>query len=379
MIKPVQDILKRAESRAPAMAFMSIALAFGAWVTRLPEVKENLGLSEGELGTALFFIPLGAVTLLPFYSRIIQRLGERKSTLIALTSFLILIVIVGQMPSKASLMAGLYLLGLTMGLTDVAMNAVVSEVEKQESRSIMSSCHGFFSIGGMFGALLASMFIWLGGSLFIQSVVITLVLLTLVYFHQQYLLNSNNSQPSPGFQWPRKEVFILAMIGFCIMMCEGGIVDWSTIYLKESLEMSAQYAGLGFGGFSLFMALARFKGDELTTRFGLNVLIRSGMLVGVLGLALTLLGNPYLAIIGFSISGLGLSVIVPTLFSSSTRVEGVSAAKGIASVASAGYIGLLVGPVVIGFVAERFGLGNGFLFLLGLVVLALLLSIKRNS
>ncbi len=376
MIKAIRNVLFNTENRAPAMVFMAVAMAFGAWITRLPEIKDSLGLSEAQLGTALFFIPLGAVTLLPFYSKIIRSMGERQSTILALLVFLVMIILAGQAESFYQLMAVLYGVGLSIGLTDVAMNAAASEVERQRSRVIMSVCHGFFSIGGMFGALLGSLFISLGQNILIQSIIVSLTLLLLTAFHAKYLLSSEKVEASTGFQWPKKEVVLLAFIGLCIMMGEGGIVDWSTIYLKETLSVSAEFAGLGFAGFSLFMALGRFSGDYWAVRFGRRKLIVLGTTVGLVGLSLTFLPFSLSAILGFSIAGLGYSVIVPTLFSSAARVEGLSAAQGIASVASAGYIGLLVGPVVIGFVAEQYGLANGFVFLFMLTLVGLGLALK---
>ena len=376
MIKAVSQVLFNHENRAPAISFMAISMAFGAWITRLPEIKSDLNLSEGQLGTALFFIPLGAVTLLPFYTKIIRRFGERLATSVALSAFLLVIIWAGQVVSWFELMAVLYLMGMTMGMTDVAMNAAASEVEKQHDRVIMSVCHGFFSIGGMIGALLGSIFIALDQTILIQSICISLVLLFLVLVHHRFLISSEKVGVTSGFQWPKREVLLLSFIGLCVMMVEGGIVDWSTIYLKESLKVSAQYAGLGFAGFSLFMALGRFSGDQWLLKFGRKRLMLVGLTLGLTGLTLTFIPSSISAILGFSVAGLGLSVIVPTLFSASAKVPGVTAAQGIASVASAGYIGLLVGPVAIGFIAEEFGLVNGFVFLLMLTLIGLFFSTK---
>ena len=160
------------------------------------------------------------------------------------------------------------------------------------------------------------------------------------------------------------------------MMSEGGITDWATIFIKENLKVAGEYAGAGFAGFSLLMAVARFQGDSLHIRFGAKRLVIIGALIAVIGLFLVLLQTPLWAIIGFSLAGLGYSVIVPILFSAAAKQEGVKPSKGIATVASSGYIGMLAGPVLIGFIADSYGLVNGFTFLLGLTVLALLLSFR---
>jgi fucose permease len=160
------------------------------------------------------------------------------------------------------------------------------------------------------------------------------------------------------------------------MMTEGGITDWSTIYLERNFELKAQYAGFGFAGFSFAMALGRFFGDPLIERYQGTKLIRLGVAMGILGLLMVQMPLAILVILGFSFSGLGLSVVVPILFGKAAKAKGVSPAKGLAAVASAGYVGWLVGPVTIGYVSDWIGLGASFIYLTMLCVIALLLTIK---
>ncbi|OEJ99934.1 MFS transporter [Roseivirga misakiensis] len=376
MIKRIKLLLTHPENKVTAFVFMALAIAFGAFITRLPDIKYRLSLSESELGTALFFLPLGAATLLPFYSKIIARFGERRTTTAAIIVFLVVIILPGLAPSFYGLMAALYLVGLALGLTDVAMNAEAAEIESVKSRSIMSACHGFFSIGGMFGALLGALFIFLKVELTLQMSILAVLLLLFLLPHFKHLIDAEKRQASAGFQLPPIKVIIYAVIGLCVMMSEGGITDWSTIYLRDDLGVSAQFAGFGFAGFSLATALMRFKGDELTGRLGGRFLVILGLVIGIFGLGLTLLNNPILVMLGFSVSGLGYAVIVPILYSATAKIDGLNPSSGIATVASSGYIGMLIGPVIIGFIAEEWGLANGFVFLLGLTIFALLLSLK---
>ena len=376
MIKTIISFLKYPENRAVGFCFLAIALGFGAWVTRLPEIKASLAISEAELGTALFFMPLGLVSLMPFYSKIINKLGERKTIVISLIFFLLCIIWMSVVSSHIELMVSLYLMGLGLGLTDVSMNAVAVETEKQKGRVIMSACHGFFSVGGMFGAFMAAGFITFNVALWVQSVIISILLFVLLLIVKKHLVETHEKVESKGFQLPQKRVLILAVICFCIFMSEGGITDWSTIYLRDTLIASGQLSGFGFAGFSLLMAIGRFNGDNWILKFGAKKLVVAGAFLAIAGLGLTIVKDVYLAILGFSLAGFGYSVIVPTMFSASARVDGVPPNQGIASVASAGYVGLLVGPVLIGFIAEGYGLANGFFFLLLLTATSLLLSMK---
>ncbi|OEK00302.1 hypothetical protein BFP97_01690 [Roseivirga sp. 4D4] len=378
MIKNIKLVLQHPESRAVAMVFMALSMVFGAFVTRLVEIKVKLGLSEAELGTALFFIPLGAATLLPFYSKIISRFGERRTTAWSICVLLLSMILPWYASDQYTLMGVFYLLGLGMGLTDVSMNAEVAEIEKQKSRIIMSTCHGFFSIGGMLGAVISSIFISLSIDLSIQMAMIGVVLIVTLAPLFKHMIDApeHEAEANKGFELPTFKVLVFAFIGFCVMMSEGGITDWASIYMKENLEVIGQYAGAGFAGFSLMMAMARFQGDSLHVRFGAKSLVLAGSLVAIAGLALVLLQTPLWAIIGFSLAGLGYSVIVPILFSTAAKQEGVKPSKGIATVASSGYIGMLAGPVLIGFIADSYGLVNGFTFLLILTGLAFLMALR---
>lgn len=375
MYKSLHSFISNRESRSVGMVFMALAIIFGAWVTRLPEIKERLLLDEGQLGFALFFLPLGATVLLPFYSKIILKLGERKATLLGILSFLATIILPFAARSYYELMLGLFIVGLAMGLTDVAMNAAAAEVENQKKNIIMSTCHGFFSIGGMIGASTAAIFISFGASPILHIIIWSLLLSVLVLVVAKDLLNSTQDHTDAHvFRLPPKAILGLALIGFCIMMSEGAIADWSSIYLKDNLQTPAAFAGLGFAGFAGLMALGRFLGDNLIQNYGNKLLMLVGFSLGILGLFIVQADNYWVVIVGLSLAGLGFSVIVPILFSSAAKQPNVKPSVGIASVASSGYIGLLMGPVIIGFVADSWGLKNGFFFLAILSILALVLT-----
>jgi MFS family permease len=366
-------------NRAVASIFFAMSAAFGAWITRLPEIQQSLALNDAQLGTALFFMPLGAVTLLPFYSRIIHSLSERIATLLALFVLLMGLSLPGLSPSYEWLMASLYLIGLSVGLTDVAMNAVAAEIEKQYNRNIMSTCHGFFSIGAMIGAFLSILFIRLEINLTQQMLGIGVSLFAWVLTTAASLVNSDKTVKSSGFSMPPIQIISLATIGVFIMMTEGAITDWSTIYIGRDLLVDPEWAGLGFAGFSMLMAVGRFTGDTLHEKYSGALLIKGGIVVGIIGLVLTQIQIGFLVVIGFSFSGLGLSIVVPLLFSNAAKVKGLSSAEGLAAVASAGYIGWLVGPVTIGYIGEAFGLQNAFLLLIILCTISLVLVVRQRG
>jgi fucose permease len=199
------------------------------------------------------------------------------------------------------------------------------------------------------------------------------MLAVVLVVRKQWFAISEDNQGSHKWVWPTRSLALLVFIGFCALLSEGAIADWSAIYLRRTLQGSAFIGGLGFAGFSLTMSLGRFYGDLVIPKWGAGNLVRwGGLLAGAsLGVAL-MIGNPAVAIVGFTLAGLGLSCVIPIIFSASARIPGVSAGGGIAAVSSMGYMGLMVGPPAIGFVAEEFGLTLG----LGLVaVLCFLFSL----
>lgn len=379
MITSIKLFWKDVNNRAVASVFLAMSLAFGAWVTRLPEIQSRLELTDGQLGTALFCLPLGAVTLLPFYSKIIYKLTERVTVLLALFILLTGIVLPTLAPNYAWLLASLYLVGLAIGLTDVSMNAIAAEIEKQKDVRIMSTCHGFFSLGGMLGAMVSAFFINFNLDLTQQMLAVGLLSYLWVIRYASKLTNSLEPPSEQGFSFPPKAVLTLAVIGICVMMTEGAITDWSTIYIERDLAVNNQWSVLGFAGFSLAMAIGRFYGDDLTAKFNSRIMVRAGILLGVIGLLLVFIREPLLVILGFTLSGLGLSVVVPVLFSTAAKAKGVSPARGLAAVASAGYVGWLLGPVTIGYLADAFTLRIAFVFVCALCTTAFLLSFMMPS
>ncbi|MEM8566370.1 MAG: MFS transporter [Bacteroidota bacterium] len=353
---------------------LSILLAF--WITRIPEVKVTLNLSESDLGIALFFVPLGGIISMLLSSQLIKRVGEGRTTIYGLIAFSFIIVLPVIAPSFTWLCSALFVLGFGMGWVDIAMNAVVNTMEKKQKVSLMSTSHGFFSLGGIIGGALGGLlsewgvdsfwhFLTTGGLIF---------LFTFSIINRQLgkVRDEGNKDDSSFFVIPKPPVLGLAIIAFCTMIGEGVVADWSTVYLQDFLKSNATIAGLGYAGFSLTMTLGRFNGDYYIHRYGNLRVVTFGCLVAIAGVSLLLLLNVWTVLIGFKFLGLGYSCIVPVLFSAAAKKKGVTPAYGLASVASAGYFGFLIGPVIIGFLAEEYGLDNSFLLLIILTLIALI-------
>ncbi|UCH25248.1 MAG: MFS transporter [Trueperaceae bacterium] len=357
--------------RAVLSIFLVNGIVLSSWVPHIPVVKERLGIGEGVLGLALLVMAAGAIIAMPVSGALTARFGSRAVTRISAIGFCVTLPLPVLAPSLAALAAGLFLFGALNGAMDVAMNSQGLEVEKALKRPVMSSFHALFSIGGLLGsglgglALSAAVLPWQHVAL-----VIPLALSGAVYAGRSLVAGDGAGGSAPTFVRPKGAVAVLGLLAFFVLVGEGAMADWTAVYLRDSLGTGPGIAAAGFASFSGMMALGRLLGDRLVARLGTTALIRGSASLAVSGLAGgLLLSHPLAAVIGFGLVGLGLSNLIPVLFSAGGRVPGVHPGAGIAAVATAGYAGFLIGPPLIGLAAELVGLAVA----LWLVVVALAL------
>ena len=262
------------------------------------------------------------------------------------------------------------------------MNALVCHIEKQDDTNFMSSAHGFFSLGGAIGAVLGSFLMGFFLNpvyhmiLTASCVILINMRLSKHYFH---ITESVTSKEKKKFQLKSlSPLLIIAFLAFVIMSSEGAIEHWSTLYLIEVVEITERnLAGLGFILFSTAMTIGRFFGDGISAKRGSIKVILLGCLVASMGYLCVLLNMLVVTVIGFGLVGLGLSVIVPELFRIAGNTKDVSASAGISFVSGIGFVGFLLGPVVLGFISDSYSLKTSFLTLLVLTVFAFIVSFSK--
>jgi MFS family permease len=372
MIRNLIEYFKDKESRTVGLFFSVNSIFFGSWITRLPDIQDRLGIGEGELGLALLGVPLGSVSVMPFISYFIQKYGAGRVTVFISLIFCIVSTLPVFAPSHLGLFVILTMVGVITGSMDIAMNAAAAIVEEQKGRPIMSTCHGLWSLGGMVGAASTSVLAGFSipGKAQMPVLAVLLFILSALLSATMIKVRETTVEKTRIFVLPRGILIGLALIAFCVMLGESAIMDWSTIYLRKSLNTEVILAGMGFAGFSFTMALGRFYGDVLVAKWGSRKLVLFGLVIAITGVFSALvIQNSIVAILGFTLAGFGFSGLVPAIYISSAKVPGVSAGEGLASVASLGYFGLFVGPPTIGMIAEEYGLN------LGLGVVIVLLSI----
>ena len=365
---------------AVAILFLVNGMGFATWIPHIPAAQRKFNLDEADLGLTLLAIAAGAMATMPLAGGLIARWGSRLICIGSGIAFCLVIPSLLMLASYPWFVFNLFLLGAFGGALDVAMNAHGVYVEDQYQRPIMSSFHGMFSVGGLVGAGIAGGLLALGWTSVQHMTTMATVLLLLTAGAIRYLLPPEptsvaaDEPPAPLFALPRERMMIiLAALALFVFMVEGAMADWTTVYLEAMPGTGTSLAALGFATFSLTMATGRLTGDMIVRTTGRVAVVRWGSALGMVGLMLASLSpGPYLAIVGFALVGLGLSNIVPILFSAAGYLSPKAPGQGIAAVTTAGYFGFLVGPPVIGLLAKLITLSGAFQLLAASLVLVML-------
>jgi MFS family permease len=380
-----QPLMSR-ERMAVSLIFLANGFLVGSWAPKIPEFASRLALDESELGLMILCFGVGSLCAMGGVGMAIARNGSqqvvRLFAAVATPSLLVLTVA----PSVWSAALVLFALGGLVGGMDVAMNANAVEVEKREHRAIMSSCHGFWSLGGVLGAGLGGLLIAAYGvlahSLFASVLTALLVATAWPRILADPTTSATDAADQPmgtarrrGLTSLGATVWLTGIICLVMMTPEGAILDWGALYMRQELGASPALSGLAFGAFSAAMAIMRFLGDLVRDRFGAVRTFRASSLLAILGLGLAgTAPSAGWAVAGFAITGLGLANTVPIAFSAAGNLPGLPRGVAISVVTFMGYSGILFAPSIIGFIAERTGFAVIYLSLPVLIALALVFS-----
>jgi MFS family permease len=339
--------------------FVVHGVLVGTWIARIPSIKDDLGLGEGELGLALLFATLGALVGMPLTGWLVAHQGSRGVSGPALVVFALILPALALAPNLLLLSLALALFGFAMGALDVAMNAHGLTVEGRYGRPILSSLHAGWSFGGLVGAGTAALVAGVGVGPLPHFVLVAVAVGVVGLAAVAALLPASADRPdvAPTLGRPPRRLAALAVLAFCGLFAEGTAADWSGVYLAESLHTSTAFAALGFAAFSVAMVVFRLLGDGLVARWGPVAVVRRGAALGGVGFAVALaVGHPALALVGLACVGAGVAAMVPVFFRAAGSLPGVPASVGIAALTTVGYSAFLVAPPVVGFSAELVGL-----------------------
>lgn len=379
-MKSLKLILSNLRYFAPSWVFSSVNIMIGTWVLYLPFIKKKFILDDSQIGVALFFTALGLLISIPFVPVINKKIGIGKSTKYGIIIFALLFNLPLIAPSYELLCAGLLLTGVFSGFTDVSMNALVSNIEKMDDENFMSAAHGFFSLGGFLGAGIGSILMLLFSKpsyhMLLMSffIITTNLLLSKNYENLDEPISEAESNKSSSFK-EIKLVLVLSVIAFIIMFNEGAVEHWSNLYLHDIVKVSENQAGLGFIIFSLTMTIGRFLGDGISRKIGSVKIIAYGSIIAILAYSLIVTANLYVTVLGFGVLGFGLSVIIPEILRLAGKTKGIHTSVAISLVSGIGFVGFLLGPIILGFISDWSSLVTSYFFLMVLVILAFVLTI----
>ncbi|MCB0442914.1 MAG: MFS transporter [Flavobacterium sp.] len=364
--------------------YFGMGFCFASWASRIPDIKALLQLSEGELGTILFALPVGQLTAMPFSGKIVTRFGSKKVLLFALPFYAFSLTNIGLVTETWQLALALYVFGVCGNFCNISINTQGVYTEQVFRKPIMGSFHGSWSLAGFCGALVGLGMMALELTPHQHFLLIFLLVVLLILANYRYLVKVKSvakeiSGPKFKLQIPDKNLIWLGVIGFCCMASEGIMFDWSGIYFKDIVKAPGALVILGYTSFMITMASGRFLSDILVRKFGARkILIASGITIST-GLY-TAVALPYLipCILAFMLVGFGVSNVIPIIYSTTGRNTDIPTGEALTIVTGISFIGFLLGPPVIGHIAELTNLRFSFAFIgiFGIFISFLAYSLK---
>ncbi|MEJ7769203.1 MAG: MFS transporter [Chitinophagaceae bacterium] len=367
---------------AVSLFYFGQGIAFASWASRIPDIKYRLHLSDAALGSVLLALPLGQLCTMPVSGKLVTHFGSRKVITIAATLYVLALINLGLAAQPWQLALFLFFFGVIGNMCNISVNTQGIQAEKLFNKPIMASFHGAWSIAGFVGALIGLLMINLHVVPYLHFLLIVPLIWLNILLNHKYLV-AGKPELSEGkrnfFVKPEGDLLQLGIIGFCSMATEGAMFDWSGVYFKEIVIAPSSLVVLGYASFMVMMAMGRFMGDSVITRIGRKRTMQLSGLVISAGMAVSVI-FPYIisATIGFMMVGIGVSSIVPTLYSVAGKNEKVPAGMALAIVSGVSYLGFLMGPPLIGYISAASSLRYSYAVIgcLGLLITLMVAKIR---
>ncbi len=365
------------QRRAVSVAFLAFGAVSGSWVPRLPAIKDQLHISDAQVGYALVLFAVGAVFGATI-ARLVLASGARAWVRAGTIAICVALAGPGLANSFLQLMAAALLIGGCAGFIDVLENAQAAELEREVGRPLINGFHGFWSLGAIIGSVVAGVAAFAGIAPLPQFAFAAFIAAAASAPFLRDLPNTRAGAdrpipPAPDSSWLRSSVVVVAAIAFAGIIVEGGTADWSALYLREFSHAGPGFAAGGFAAFALAATVVRFRADLLTARTTPATVARLGGLIAALGLALAIaLPALPIAIIGFALVGMGTAVLMPLAFSAGANLG--SSGTSLTIILAAAYAGSIAGPALIGTTADQFGLRVALTILLAAAIVVAALA-----
>jgi MFS family permease len=380
----MQEVSPQRLRRANAVYFFISGFGYSSWTSRIPGIKESLKLNDAHFGTLLFMMPVGLILTMPFTGKLLDHFRSRTIMLIGAMIYNLVLAFLGFSSYTWMLGIVLFFFGSSRNLMNLSMNAQAIGVQALYSRSIMSSFHAVWSMAGFAGAAFGYLMVTLNivPAWHLLGVSFILSALTLYFYRDTLDQRPDHKNKRSVFSLPPKGMLIFSLICFASMACENTMYDWSGIYIRQVLHGTKATATIAFVVYMVAMTSGRLMGDRMADRFGIQrVLAASGLLITG-GFLVTVL-SPYipLTLIGYLLTGFGVSCVVPFVFSLAGKIPMSNPGAALASISSLGYLGFLIVPPLIGYVAQASSLRVSFAIIavMGLLMVRLSTRIEKTS
>lgn len=361
-ITPSEEDLYNKRNRiriAVSLFFFCQGIAFASWASRIPVIKERLHLSEGQLGTILLMLPVGQLATMALSGKLVTKYGSAKVLRIVPIAYALVLCAIAFAQNAWQLGAVLFLFGVTGNMCNISVNTQGVATELIYKKSIMTSFHGAWSIAGFTGALVGLLTMNLGLDTLSHFLIILIFVTGNTLINQRYLVPGKSPQKEKRsfFSKPDGSLLQLGIIGFFSMATEGAMFDWSGVYFKEIVHAPEKFVVVGYASFMIMMATGRFVGDAVIRKLGRKRTLQySGILMFVGMMTSVIFPQFIVCTLAFMLVGIGVACNVPSIYSIAGQNKNVSSGVALAMVSSISYLGFLMGPPLIGYIAEAFSL-----------------------
>lgn len=365
--------------------YFIMGLIFASWASRIPDIKTNLNLSDGQLGQVLFAMPLGQLMMMVVSGYLVNKLGSRIILIFAMILYGIILTFIALASNFAMLFFALFLFGIASNMANIAVNTQAVSLEALYKRNIMSSFHGLWSLGGLTGGILGAIFAETTFSIFTHfTIILILGVIGIIVFSKNLLAEdikeAEETQTKKSIFKLDSAIIILGLIGFGSMFCEGTMFDWSSVYFSTIIKPDEAFVRMGYIASMGAMTFGRFVADRFVNKYDASkvlkfcgILITSGLLLATISPGLIV------STFGFLLIGLGVSSIVPICYSTAGKLKTISASIAITAVSSISFLGFMIGPPLIGLVSEATDLRIALMLASVFGILILFLSQKFKT
>lgn len=342
--------------------FFLSGVCFSTWASRIPTIKTYFGYSDAELGTVLLAMPLSSLAGLPFSSWLVSNYDSRVPAVFAFISLAVSLFLIGLAPTTFTLVAAVCLFSFSLRITNIAINTQSISVQRLFDKKITGSLHGLWSTGGIVGVGICTLFVAMDISMAVHLSVISVVTIGAAWYAYPHLIKGDRATSGNKYILGKPDPYIvyLGLIIFFALICEGGMFDWSGVFFREVVK--EEIFTLGYLIFMICMATSRFTSDWLMERIGMLKTFTLSAVLIMMGIALAVsLPTFWPSLIGFCLVGFGTAAVIPMVYILAAHSKKYAPGMAVSIISTYGIAGMLLGPPMIGYLGQGFGLRYAFI------------------